>query len=120
MKRDMDLIRKVMLWIEEKDELPNVMNLEVSEDVLKYHVLLLNVASLVFGCPAAQTMDGNIFVHVTTTPRLTWKGHEFIDRARDDSIWQAAKDKIKKAGGTVSFNVLARILAELVVRKIGM
>ena len=45
-----------------------------------------------------------------TAIRLTWKGHEFLDAARNDTIWKKALGHIKKAGVQVTLPVLEEVL----------
>lgn len=47
--------------------------------------------------------------------RLTWEGHDFLDTIRDDEVWAATKDGVKKAGG---FSLeLMKALAKGLLRK---
>ena len=52
---------------------------------------------------------------------LTWKGHEFLDAARDPSTWETAKAKLKSAGKdlhSVSVGVLTRLLTDIIRRSL--
>ena len=51
--------------------------------------------------------------------RLTWAGHEFLDNARNDTIWRGVLSKIKSAALTVSFDVLAELLKSGAMSAIG-
>lgn len=42
--------------------------------------------------------------------RLSNRGHDFIDAARSDTIWQKAKTEIGKTVGGVSLGVLVQLL----------
>lgn len=41
--------------------------------------------------------NGNI--NITRIIGLTWKGHEFLDNIRDNTVWNAVKEKASKFGG---------------------
>ena len=98
MKRDMDLIREMLLAIEAhpsgfglKIEIPNY-----TEEQINYHAFLLGEAGL------AEV--SSITTNYSKSPEamvkhLTWAGHEFLDSARDNTIWNQAKDKIGMIGG---------------------
>ncbi|MGO8839441.1 MAG: DUF2513 domain-containing protein [Limisphaerales bacterium] len=38
--------------------------------------------------------------------RLTWAGHDFLDAARNDTIWNKAKDEFLKPGISWTFSIL--------------
>jgi len=113
MKRDMELIRKILLRIEEYPHFPEVSagKPDISmgfddyeqEDVY-YNLKLLSQAGLI------NTDHGNTysyrFVH-----GLTWQGHEFLDLMKKDTMWNKAKDVMKETGG-MAFQVLMKVLIE--------
>ena len=43
---------------------------------------------------------------------LTWEGHEFLDAARDESIWEKALGKLNKKGLPITLELLKFALAE--------
>ena len=45
--------------------------------------------------------------------RLTWEGHDFLDAAEVDTIWNKAKEELKKKGGLFSIEILKKILSKL-------
>ncbi len=113
MKRDPDLIRQILLAVEEKNNLDQLFptNLGITgwdNADIDYHALLLIEAGYLEG-KATPMGQGNVMVVIK---RLTWEGHEFLDAARDDGRWAKAKSAISKAGGW-SFEVLKPILVEL-------
>jgi hypothetical protein len=54
--------------------------------------------------------DGNGYPAATAAIRLTWKGHEFLDAARNDTIWKKTIGHMKKAGVAVTLPVLEDLL----------
>lgn len=75
-----------------------------------YHSALLIEAGLVHGAIGLDS-DGQ---PANTAPlRLTWHGHEFLDAARNETIWKKAGEQIKKSGVDVTFALLADILKQL-------
>lgn len=106
MKRDMDLIRQILLEIEAGKRLYDIRSSEVSralgleddgsmsrEDAEKwnYHLRLLDESGLV---EFRQTGGGGWFVN-----GVTWSGHDFIDSIRDPDVWDRTKAGALKAGG---------------------
>lgn len=92
MKRDEDLVRKIILKVEEQGNSPNGslddFSIEgVTNDVLYYHVWLIGDAGFRLVAELADDDDGDCFV-----PRcLTARGHDFAESIRDDMIWKATK-----------------------------
>jgi hypothetical protein len=45
--------------------------------------------------------------------RMTWAGHDFLDAARDDTVWRKAKDNVLKPGVSWTFDLLKQTLKAL-------
>ncbi len=118
MKRDMELIRKILLAIEKAERYPEVIAKipGYEERVVGHHQYLLLDAGLVYGEPLEPADD----VPMAFPFCLTWKGHEFLDAARNETIWNAAMQKAKSAGASLSFAVLVPLLVQLAKEQIGM
>lgn len=115
MKRDMDLIRKILLAIETHPEYGNwdvPMALGgYSETAVSYHLKLLTEAGLV----EARNLKGTT---VWAVNGLTWAGHEFLEAARDDSRWEKVKRLVWEKTGSLSFDVLKATLIQATLRSI--
>ena len=113
MKRDMDLIKAILLDLEEHCD--GTFGYKPSKKTVRYaysgtdnefdeHCRLIEEQGL------AKTInsvtDGIFFVS------LTWAGHDFLDDSRESKVWQAAK----KAAGSLSFGVFIKVLVETATR----
>ena len=119
MKRDMDLVRKILLALEEQESGFAEHKFKVegySEDEVGYHVLLLMEAGLVHGVDMTHLGSKN---PVAAPSRLTWQGYEFLDAARNDTLWNKAKGKVKEIGGSVAFSTLSTLLKKLAAEALG-
>ena len=109
MKRDMDIIRRILIAVEDADEPVEIIP-DCTDAVFGYHAALLIDAGLATGDvvdgPNLQPMAGSIF-------RLTWAGHDFLDAARSDTVWRTAKEKILKPGVSWTFEILKETLKTL-------
>ena len=105
MKRDMDLVRLQLLRVEGEEPVPELDG--YTEERRVYHMALCIEAGLVDG---VVRTDGNGYPNGAVAIRLTWKGHEFLDAARNDTIWKKALGHIKKAGVQVTLPVLEEVL----------
>jgi uncharacterized protein DUF2513 len=108
MKRDMDLIRHILLEVEGRA--PNVQSTEItntehSPDVVAYHFELLIDAGYAKGS-VAQTRAMNLAM----INNLTWDGHEFLDLCRKDTIWEKAKGRVFDVTGSTSIDILKTCL----------
>lgn len=108
MKRDMDLIRKILLKIEESNGMFFVQGDPDNEDYERhcYHIELLKEAG--FLKANITKADGGIYYSCSVT-RLTWEGHEFLDNIRDNKVWEEVKNKISKASESVSLSIISNI-----------
>lgn len=113
MQRDMDLVREILLAIEQSPD-PYLINHPVisgySNDVVTYHIGLMKEAALIDGNSShvmGQSMPSYIMI------RLTWDGHEFLDNARDNTNWRKTRTTVGQKIGSVSFDVLKQVLAML-------
>jgi hypothetical protein len=113
MKRNMDLIRKILIRIEEYPHFPEIVSgkPEITFDIpghddeeIYYHLKLLSQAGLIF------TSTGGTFSY-RWVQGLTWQGHEFLELMKKDTSWNKAKEAMKETGG-MAFEVLMRILIE--------
>jgi hypothetical protein len=118
MKRDLDLIRRAMLALEENNTLngramrtgtaTHLLGLTAySDDDLAYHLMLIMDEDF---------MDGQYHRtsgHFAIT-RITASGHDFIDSTRNPDVWQKVRSMMK-AGGSETLR-LAWDLAKTVAR----
>jgi len=106
MKRDMDLIRLLLLDIEGEAK-PDLS--KYTEDQQTYHLALIIEAELAHG-GIAENNEG--YPLAASATWLSWKGHEFLDAARNETIWKKAIATIKNAGASLPFPILQEILTQ--------
>jgi hypothetical protein len=115
MKRDMNLIRLLLLETEGEEPRPDFS--DYTEQQRIYHSALLIEAGLIDGIIVS---DAEGLPSGTVRRRLTWAGHEFLDAARNDTIWKQATDKLKQAGVQVTVSVLQELLKKLLKDSLGL
>ena len=117
MKRNMDLIRAMLFEMEahEHGYMSGVKVDGYKDEEIKYHAYLLGEVGLanVIDITCNESESPQALVH-----SLTWAGHEFLDSAREDNIWNQAKEKITKVGGA-SLPIWIALLTELIKKQIG-
>jgi len=119
MKRDMDLVRQILLAAEANEHGLVGGNPDIdgyTDEQVAYHVYLMNEAGLV---QAADTTSMGSDSPEAMLNHLTWSGHDFLDAAREPSRWQKAKEIIAKAGGA-TFQIWLAVLTDLVKKGVGL
>ena len=110
MKRDLDLIRQILLHIETEGDdssrrpgFANIADDGYDPESIQYHVQLMHDAGLIV---ADELVPGQWWPE-----RITWAGHEFLDLARNDALWQATKRDVESQVGSAPFQVVRDLLA---------
>ncbi len=96
MKRDMDLVRKILLSIEEQYEDVALYDFKIDGYDMKtvaYHCNILYTGGFIEDF-AGNYSDNEICDFAISG--LTWEGHEFLDIIRNDEVWNKTKDTIKQ------------------------
>jgi len=109
-KRDLDLIRRIRLDIEARgdgssSDRPGFGHLGDNghdPEALQYHVQLMHDAGLIV---ADELVPGQWWPE-----RITWAGHEFLDLARNEALWQRTKDDVQTKAGSAPFEVVRDLL----------
>ena len=115
MKRDMDLIREILLQVEARPTATSIDLVEVpghEQETISYHVKLLHDAGYLEAYDL-RTMGPDGFKYAPSA--LTDAGHDFLDAAKNDTIWSKAKAKLEEVGGAAPLDVFKGVLTKLTV-----
>lgn len=123
MKRDMDLVRRLMLDIEAQPAGMQTTGVELYRDgddqaAVAEHLVLLIEHDLIKG-KGFQSFSGLDLGHILIFS-VTWKGHEFLDAVRDDTIWKKTKDKVASSGVTATVEILTQVATGFVKQMLGL
>lgn len=104
MKRDMDLIRAVLLAVEEAERYPVfadslVEGLAWEAPTVKEHVRLLCDGGYLTPSVRKDAHTGGTVQDPALVLGMSWAGHDFIETVRDPAVWRKTKDVSAKAGG---------------------
>ncbi len=101
MKRDMDIIRLILMQQETGEAPPDLA--KYPEDLVVYNVALMKDAGLL----VAEIREGyGGSPRGAAIIRMTWAGHDFLDAARDDTLWRKAKEKVIRPTASWTFGIL--------------
>lgn len=95
MKRDMEFIRELLLKVEEEE---SRFDYVATDSKTEHHLdLLIEVGWIT--AKKYHYIDNTITFDITG---LTWDGHEFLNAARDDKVWEKAEEKAQSNGMDLS------------------
>jgi hypothetical protein len=118
MKRDMDLVRQILLQIEAAQQPRGPVKLTIpghSEEEVSYHVKLPAQAGLI------TAVDNSTMQSVSwQAAGLTWPGHEFLDSIKNETVWDKTKAVVKEKGGAISFEVLKGLVTKVALGVFGL
>lgn len=108
MKRDFDLIIKILEYFEERDDVSVVEKLSIEnydDKAVGYHLRRMYEGGL---------LDAETVTSSTTNTRLirvlpfglTWEGHEFLDSIRQKSIKAKVKERLGNSLSDIPFAVI--------------
>lgn len=104
MKRDMDIVRKIILATEDMPYGGQLKAIDgVEENVFVTHVIWLKEAGLIEA--SALAGSGSMAKYAIVT-RLTWDGCEFAAAIADETLWAKARDNVFRPGISFTFDVL--------------
>lgn len=121
MKRDMDLVRRLLFYIEENQENEPLQSGEINidgheEGAIGYHLKIMADGGLI-DAQDITTFDSvsyDFFIR-----NITWYGHEFLDSVRDDGLWTRTKEALKPVG-SASLSVVMNLAASLLNKQLGL
>jgi hypothetical protein len=114
MKRDLDLVRQLLLQIEGLPAGPPAQYRmsEIEDPVLLAHFELVIASGLVNGkISRSQSSRGDVI----SISGLTWEGHEWIEMVRRQSVWNETKSMLLDRGGALTYE-LTKAAASRILR----
>jgi len=106
MRRDMDIIRLLLLQLEGDEKAAEKLK-GYDEPLVVYNAALLVDSGLVEGA-VARGGDNEPFN--VAMDHMTWAGHDFLDAARDETLWKKAKQNIMKPAASYTFEIVKEYL----------
>src|SRR5260370_41876633 len=110
MQRNMDLVRAILIKIESNPSGSAFRDFGIQgfpPEQIEYHDHIMMQEGLI-----ERANDSTMH---SATRSLTWKGHEFLDLARDQDRWNRAKAIIAKVGGG-PISLWMKVLNELMLQ----
>ena len=109
MTRDMELIRKILFAIEDKYVDVALYDIKIAgyeAKAIAYHCAILHEAGLLSDYKG-QYAGGELYSF--GVGRLTWEGHELLDKIKSDTVWNRTKETIKTKGLPFAVEIVKEI-----------
>lgn len=121
MKRDLELIRKILFKIEDATD-RDLTICDLSSDpqefsIISFHIELLLDAKFIVA--KRLRFIGKAYPDFYIQ-RLTNDGCDYLDSIRDNKVWTKTKEKLKAVGGTMSFEVVKDLALSLAKLHLGL
>ena len=122
MKRDLDIIRNILLYIENADnnririyDISTNLNLPI--DTVKYHLDLLVDKKFIIlrGCVTVMTPDFKPYDTIRVV-RMTFDGCDYLEAIKNDTVWNNVKKELKKIGGSASLDIVKTLAVNIGLR----
>src|SRR4051794_5974000 len=117
MQRKMDLVRAILMKFENNPSgwVPRNFGIEgFPPEQVGYHAHIMMQEGLIEGSDVTN-LESNGREAIPTS--LTWKGHEFLDLARDPERWNQAKAIIARIG-SAPISLWMKVLTDLALKGI--
>jgi|APEBP8051072433_1049376.scaffolds.fasta_scaffold01662_7 hypothetical protein len=107
MRRDWDVIRKVLSEVEDLDPAERDRKIyetgsgEIEEKIKAEHAVLLWQAGFLSGIDVSTVSDGALM-----SPELTWAGHDLLQTMRSATVWERIKTIAKDRGIELTFDAV--------------
>ena len=120
MKRDFSLIRDILLYVEEHDTLPSANDVEQSHKEFIYHLELIQEDGWLKQVVVHTALDAKSTKVIHSTDRISMSNaaHDFLDSARDETIFKKVMKKVAASVGTVSIGVFMQLLIQAAKEKL--
>lgn len=121
MKRDLEVIRYILLEIEKSDEdyveMGELVNTIQSEKIISHHIKLLIDCGYIEAESSGVLSDGPTYFAID---RITSAGYDYLDNVRDNHVWKETKNQLSKVGTSVSLDLVKTVSSKIILRLIGL
>lgn len=109
MKRDLELVREILLRVEDADRPISSDEIVVgrfTDEEIRYHLALMMERNLIDGTFA---QDDSRTISKAVVLGLTWDGCDYLDAIRDMRVWSRVKKAIRESVGSTTFEVVKAV-----------
>ncbi|MEE0303461.1 MAG: DUF2513 domain-containing protein [Senegalimassilia anaerobia] len=121
MKRDIDLVRSILIYVENAADEVDADEMATERwpiETVAYHVRLMAHHGLVDVSRDARDMNGNTIE--LTVAGITWDGQDYLDSIREPKVWGRVKKALAGTVGSTTLDIVrqtASMVALAMVRE---
>ncbi|WP_432646630.1 DUF2513 domain-containing protein [Mitsuokella sp.] len=124
MKRDLDLMRNILLRIEAFDpKCGHAIRLLTFKDLCDDLPMLSLQIELLIDAGFIE-VDSEIALDDYTKDfiisRITFAGYEYLDSVRNDTIWESVKKRLASIGGEASIDIVKSLASSMLLKQLGL
>lgn len=113
MKRDMDLVRLILISAENAEKEFNALLLvdtDTTAEKICFHVELLEEAGLLTAKTTRAYSGTPVLVTVNS---ITWSGYDYLGAIRSETVWQKAKRAISETVKDAPLSVIKQVCEDI-------
>ena len=121
MKRDLNLIRNMLLRIEELNSIKQKITIDSFLDLCADPALISLHIELLIDSNYIETSEP-IYCGVIKDfliYRITSDGYDYLDSIRENSIWERTENMLFKVGGSAALDVVKSVAASIIKTRLG-
>lgn len=127
MRRDLDLVRDILLFFEQRDSFSVMNDGDIERELafegfrcqeVAYHLRLMAQANLIV-LETIRSSPSDRIIKVYPF-ELSWDGHEFLQLSKDSSRWQQFKRQVGDGFKGITFDIAKAILISLAKAQVGL
>lgn len=119
MKRDMDLVRHVLVTVEDADsqvEYGELVTTAWDMQMVAYHVEIMYQYGLL---DATAIKEANGGVTRGFVNGLTWAGQDYLDAIRNDAVWERTKRIVRDTLGSTTMDIIKKVAVSVALGMLG-
>ena len=126
MKRDVELLRELLLYIQDQDTFTVPWNdmvravKDYEQREIVWHLNLLEEAGLTTWVTEPVQVGPDEWDDAVLEVRITWKGYDFLAEASNSSFWEGAKRRAGDAFSSLSLGTLTALLQSVAKQQLGL
>ena len=112
MTRDWEIIRAILVRLEESNTPNSVVNMQdfegIEEQSVAYNMRLLRDENCI-EANILETSTGDNLIGAAIARRLTPKGHDLLDSIRNETVWNQIKDKFQSKSLDMTIDLVIKV-----------
>lgn len=107
MRRDLDLVRSILIYVEDADSEVDAGDMATKRwpiELVAYHVRLMAHHGLIDVSRDISDMNGSTIE--LTVAGITWDGQDYLDSIREPKVWKKVKKILADTVGSTTLDVV--------------